>query len=69
REGQAALERAHGEQASLRALANAARMLRNNPELQNLRLLQAIGTAGSPVTIVLGTQTGIVPLREGLPEA
>ena len=65
REGQAALERAHAEQAALRALANAARMLRNNPELQNLRLLQAIGGAGAPVTIVLGTPAGIVPLREG----
>lgn len=68
REGQAALERAHAEQASLRALANAARMLRNNPELQNLRLLQAIGTTGAPTTIVLGTPAGIVPVREGAPE-
>lgn len=69
REGQASLERAHAEQAALRALANAARMLRNNPELQNLRLLQAIGNAGSPVTIVLGAQAGIVPLHQGPPEA
>lgn len=65
REGQAALERAHAEQAALRALANAARMLRNNPELQNLRLLQSVGSAGAPTTIVLGTPAGIVPLREG----
>lgn len=65
REGRAALERAHAEQAALRALANAARLLRNNPELQNLRLLQAIGTAGAPTTVVLGTPAGIVPLREG----
>lgn len=64
REGQAALERAHAEQAALRSLANAARMLRNNPELQNLRLLQAIGSTAAPVTIVLGTQAGIVPLRQ-----
>jgi regulator of protease activity HflC (stomatin/prohibitin superfamily) len=60
REGQASLERAHAEQASLRALANAARMLRNNPELQNLRLLQAMGGAGAP-TLVLGA-AGLVPL-------
>ncbi len=65
REGQAALERAHAEQAALRALANAARMLKNNPELQNLRLLQAIGGSAGPVTIVLGTPAGIVPLRDG----
>ena len=69
REGQAALERAHAEQASLRALANAARMLRNNPELQNLRLLQSIGTTGAPTTIVLGTQPGIIPLRDTAPPA
>ncbi|MGI4808373.1 MAG: SPFH domain-containing protein, partial [Janthinobacterium lividum] len=69
REGQAALERAHAEQAALRALANAARMLRNNPELQNLRLLQAIGSTTAPVTIVLGTQAGIVPLRQDGTEA
>lgn len=60
REGQASLERAHAEQASLRALANAARMLRSNPELQNLRLLQTLGGAGAP-TLVLGAG-GLVPL-------
>ena len=64
REGQAALERAHSEQAALRSLANAARMLRNNPELQNLRLLQAIGGGGA-VTVVLGTPAGMVPLQQG----
>jgi hypothetical protein len=53
------------EQAALRALANADRMLRNTPGLQNLHLLQATGGAGAPVTIVLGTPAGIVPLREG----
>lgn len=64
REGQAALERAHAEQAALRALANAARMLRNNPELQNLRLLQALGESKS-ATIVLGAPSGLVPLQPG----
>ena len=64
REGQAALERAHAEQAALRALANAARMLRNNPELQNLRLLQALGE-GKSATIVLGSPSGLVPLQPG----
>lgn len=54
-EGQAALERARGEQAALRALANAARMLKDNPELQNLRLLQTLSGSGrSQPTIVLG---------------
>ncbi len=64
RQGQAALERAHAEQAALRALANAARMLRNNPELQNLRLLQALGE-GKSATIVLGAPSGLVPLQPG----
>src|SRR5438552_2513239 len=39
-EGQAALERARGESASLRNLANAARVLEDNPALMNLRLMQ-----------------------------
>lgn len=54
-EGQAALERARGEQASLRSLANAARMLKGNPELMNLRLLQALASGGSKgATLVMG---------------
>lgn len=54
-EGLAALERARGEQAALRALANAARMLKDNPELVNLRLLQTIGgTQKGSTTVVLG---------------
>ena len=53
-QGLAALERARGEQAALRSLANAARLVRDNPELAQLRLLQAIETAKRPATIVLG---------------
>ncbi len=45
-EGLAALERARGETAALRNLANAARLLGSNPALQNLRWLQAITEAG-----------------------
>lgn len=64
REGLAALERARGEQAALRALANAARLLRNNPELQNLRVLQALNTAPGKTapTLVLGAGQ-ILPVR------
>ncbi len=54
REGEAALERARAEHAALRALANAARLLRGNPELMNLRLLQAVGSGQKPGTLVLG---------------
>lgn len=52
-EGLASLERARGEQAALRALANAARLLKDNPELLNLRLLQTVGTSKG-ATVVLG---------------
>ena len=41
-DGQAALEKARGETAALRSLANAARMMDDNPNLLNLRLLQTI---------------------------
>lgn len=48
-EGQAALERARGETAALRNLANAARMFENNPHLFQLRLLQAASESGKIV--------------------
>jgi regulator of protease activity HflC (stomatin/prohibitin superfamily) len=41
-EGRAALERARGESAALRNLANAARVFEGNPALMNLRILQAM---------------------------
>ena len=53
REGEAALERARGETAALRGLANAARMLQDNPGRVPLRILQQLG-ASSGNTIVLG---------------
>ena len=66
-EGLAALERARGEQAALRSLANSARLLKGNPELMNLRLLHAL--AGQPgkqaPTIVLGGAAGLVPVSPG----
>ncbi len=46
KEGAAALERARAESAALRNLANAARLLEGNPELYQLRLLQALGHGG-----------------------
>ncbi|WP_428154540.1 SPFH domain-containing protein [Brevundimonas sp.] len=52
-DGLAALERARGEQASLRSLANAARLLKDNPELAQLRLLQTAENAKA-TTIVIG---------------
>jgi regulator of protease activity HflC (stomatin/prohibitin superfamily) len=53
REGEAALERARGETAALRSLANAGRMLEDNPGLLQLRILQQLGSS-SGNTIMLG---------------
>lgn len=53
REGEAAIERARGEQAALRSLANAGRLLDGNPGLLQLRILQELG-ASSGNTIMLG---------------
>ena len=64
-EGQAALERARGESASLRSLANAARVLEGNPALQNLRLMQTLTAAQlAGNTLVLGMPGGFVPLKQ-----
>lgn len=52
REGEAAVERARGETAALRGLANAGRMLEDNPGLLQLRVLQELG-ASSGNTIML----------------
>jgi regulator of protease activity HflC (stomatin/prohibitin superfamily) len=63
-EGQAALERARGESAALRNLANAARVLEGNPALMNLRLLQSLSAAqNAGNTLVLGVPGGFVPLN------
>jgi len=61
-EGVAALERARGESAALRNLANAAKMLENNPALYQLRLLQSVSEAKAS-TLVLGAQ-GLIPLSD-----
>ncbi|MBN2311251.1 MAG: hypothetical protein JXR94_19895, partial [Candidatus Hydrogenedentes bacterium] len=61
KEGLAALERARGETAALRNLANAAKMIENNPNLMQLRLLQALGEA-SGNTLVLGMSPQAAPV-------
>lgn len=65
KEGQAALERARGETAALRSLANAAKTIESNPGLMQLRLLQVIGsTSGN--TYIMGmppTQAMPIPIK------
>jgi regulator of protease activity HflC (stomatin/prohibitin superfamily) len=60
-EGLAALERARGETAALRNLANAARLVSDNPALMQLRLLQVVGEQ-SGNTVVLGMPQTASPL-------
>jgi len=50
-QGVAALEKARGETAALRNLANAAKMLEDNPMLFMVRLLQSAGDSGNSVVI------------------
>ncbi len=52
-EGLAMLEKARGEMAALRSLANAAKMIESNPALLQLRLVQTLGQS-SGNTLMLG---------------
>jgi regulator of protease activity HflC (stomatin/prohibitin superfamily) len=65
-EGLAALEKARGETAALRHLANAAQLIDRNPNLMQLRILQAFGQQ-SGNTLVLGVPPAaqIVPVQSG----
>src|SRR6202171_5325037 len=63
KDGQAALEKARGETAALRSLANAARMMDDNPNLLQLRALQALADS-SGNTLVLGLPSGALPLAK-----
>lgn len=61
-EGLAALERARGETAALRNLANAAKLLQDNPGIMQLRMLQAIESK-SGNTIILSTTPADIDLH------
>ena len=50
-QGQAVLERARSEVAATRALANAARMIAEQPALLQLRTLQAVEAGGATVVL------------------
>ncbi len=60
KEGQAALERARGETAALRSLANAAKMAEDNPNLLQLRALQMMADSTGN-TIMLGVPAAVSP--------
>lgn len=59
KEGLAALERARGESAALRNLANVAKVLDDNPSLMQLRALQSTGN-----TVVIGINGPVVPIKK-----
>ena len=64
KEALASLERARGETAALRNLANAAKMLEGNPALMQLRLLQSIGgSTGNTIVLGLADKEQIIPLK------
>jgi regulator of protease activity HflC (stomatin/prohibitin superfamily) len=60
-QGLAALERARGETAALRSLANAARQAEGSPALLQLRLLQVAATPGHTVVIGAPALTTVAP--------
>jgi regulator of protease activity HflC (stomatin/prohibitin superfamily) len=63
-EGLAALERARGETAALRNLANAAQLVERNPHLMQLRLLQVLGQqSGNTVVLGVPAASGPIPIR------
>ena len=67
-EGLAALEKARGETAALRNLANAAHMIERNPHLMQVRLLQVLGQQpGTTVVLGVPASQGPIPVRGAEP--
>lgn len=62
KEGQAIVEKARGETAALRNLANAAKLVQDNPALMQLRMLQTLGES-SGNTLVYGIPPDVVPIH------
>ena len=65
KEGQAALEKARGESAALRNLANAARLLEENPSLRHLRLFQVLEKNSGNTVVYVSPED--VPLLKKIP--
>ena len=64
-EGQAALERARGETAALRHLANTARLLESHPSLTTLRFLQTLESGHSGQHIFMNDLSAMLPALRG----
>jgi regulator of protease activity HflC (stomatin/prohibitin superfamily) len=64
-EALAALEKARGEQATLRALTNAARLIAEQPALAQLKGLQALaeGLRGGANIVVNAAEAGLLPVK------
>lgn len=60
-DGQAALERARGESAALRNLANAARLIEGQPALATLRFLQTLEASETGQTLVMSDVASLFP--------
>lgn len=60
-DGQAALERARGESAALRNLANAARLLEGQPALLTLRFLQTLTDQSAKQMLVMNDISSLIP--------
>jgi regulator of protease activity HflC (stomatin/prohibitin superfamily) len=60
-DGLAALERARGESAALRNLANAARLIEGQPALTTLRFLQTLEASKTGQTFVMNDLSALIP--------
>lgn len=60
-DGLAAVERARGEKAALRALANAARIIKDNPEVGRLRFLTGLEKAGASGAAIVVSAADLMP--------
>lgn len=59
-ESQAALERARGESAALRNLANAARLIENQPALATLRFFQVLEASSGNQTVLMNDLSALL---------
>ncbi|MDG4595075.1 MAG: slipin family protein [Candidatus Contendobacter sp.] len=62
KEGLASLERARGETAALRSLANAAKMIEANPHLIQLRLIQSLGQSSGNSLVFGMSPSSSIPI-------